>query len=96
MSLPPITLEELQLRVKRHFGFMPAGVICQYNILPLHDFFKLVGYMAKENNYSTFIIDLTPNIPRQFLDCELNPLLVIVKANFDRFTRTSRVYNTPF
>ena len=45
---------------------------------------------------SSFTIDLMSGIPRQFIDKDLSPLLIRVKEDFQRFSRTNYQYTSPF
>ena len=92
----PVTLEELRCKFKKVIGFVQPGITLNYTIIPLHDHFKIVGYMAKGQDISTFTVDLTPNISRRFIDTDLASLIVLIKESFDKFVNTSHRYSFPF
>ena len=96
MNTSPVTLFELKLKFKKMIGLVEPHTKIEYSIIPFQDQFKIVGFIIKYPDISTFTLDLTANIPRRFINTEMPTLVESIKESFSKFTYSSYKYTTPF
>ena len=94
--IPPVTLEELKTKLKLMLGATTRDTKLEYTVLEISQQFKIIGVYTRFFDMSSSTIDLMSGIPRQFIDKDLSPLLIRVKEDFQRFSRTSYQYTSPF
>ena len=94
--IPHVTLEELKTKLKLMLGATTRDTKLEYTALEISQQFKIIGVYTRFFDMSSFTIDLMSGIPRQFIDKDLSPLLIRVKEDFQRFSRTSYQYTSPF
>ena len=96
MDTSPVTLDELRMKFKLTLGVMKRGTKIEYTVVKLNNQFKITGIITLPPDVSTFTIDLTPDIPRRFIDADLLSLVYAIKDRFYKFQRNSYKYTTPF
>lgn len=94
--IPPVTLEELKTKLKLMLGATTRDTKLEYTVVEISQQFKIIGVYTRFFDMSSFTIDLMSGIPRRFIDKDLSSLLIRVKEDFQRFTRTSYQYTSPF
>ena len=94
--IPPVTLQELKTKLKLMLGATTRDTKLEYTVVEISQQFKIIGVYTKNFDMSSFTIDLMSGIPRRFIDKDLSPVLIRLKEDFQRFTRTSYQYTSPF
>ena len=93
--IPPVTLEELKSKLRLMLGATTRDTKLEYTVVEISQF-KIIGIYTRFGDMSSFTIDLMSGIPRRFIDHDLSSVLIRIKEDFERFSRTSYKYTSPF